>query len=144
MALRGVLWLRQWQLDPMPLVVAIVVLTALLNLFIGSASAKWALISTVFVPLFAGVGISPELTQAAYRVGDSVTNVIAPLNPYVVIVLVYLQRCDRRAGLGSMISLMLPYTLVISVCWTTLLLIWLKAGWPLGPGGRLLLTDMLP
>ena len=101
-------------------------------------------VTTVFVPLFAGVGISPELTQAAYRVGDSVTNVIAPLNPYVGIVLVYLQRCDRRAGLGSMISLMLPYTLVISVCWTTLLLIWLKAGWPLGPGGRLLLTDMLP
>jgi aminobenzoyl-glutamate transport protein len=133
-ALQGVLFLQSLQMPYWLLVVAIVLLTAVLNLFIGSASAKWALISTVFVPIFAGVGISPELTQAAYRVGDSFTNIIAPLNPYIVIVLVFMQRYQPKAGIGSLISLMLPYSLVFGVCWILLLLLWMISGLPLGPG----------
>lgn len=133
-ALQGVMFLRSLEMPFWLLVVSIVLLTAVLNLFIGSASAKWALISTVFVPIFAGVGISPELTQAAYRVGDSFTNIVAPLNPYIVIVLVFMQRYQPKAGIGSLISLMLPYSVVFGVCWIVLLLVWMLLGLPLGPG----------
>ena len=91
-ALEGVSILQSISMPLWLLVISIVGLAAILNLFVGSASAKWALISTVFVPIFAGVGISPELTQAAYRVGDSVTNSITPLNPYMVIILVFMRQ----------------------------------------------------
>src|SRR5690606_19327329 len=101
----------------------------------GSASAKWAMISTVFVPVFMGVGISPELTQAAYRVGDSVTNPISPLNPYVVIILVFMRKYQPQAGIGSLISIMLPYSMVFLIAWSLLLLAWMMLGIPLGPGG---------
>ena len=140
-ALQGVQTLRQWEMPLWLLVISIVMLTGILNMFIGSASAKWALISTVFVPIFAGVGISPELTQAAYRVGDSVTNIVAPLNPYVVIVLVYMQRYQPKAGIGSLISLMLPYALAFGLAWSVLLTLWMLIGVPLGPGHSSLFID---
>jgi aminobenzoyl-glutamate transport protein len=134
-ALEGVAILQKANM-PLPiLVIAIVLLSATLNIFIGSASAKWALISTVFVPIFMGVGITPELTQAAYRVGDSVTNSITPLNPYMVIILVFMRRYAPQAGVGSVISLMLPYTIAFLISWVILLVIWMALGIPLGPGG---------
>jgi aminobenzoyl-glutamate transport protein len=83
------------------------------------------------------VGVSPELTQAAYRVGDSITNVITPLNPYVVIILVFLQRFVPRAGLGTLVALMLPYSLAFAAAWSLLLLAWLASGADLGPAGPL-------
>jgi aminobenzoyl-glutamate transport protein len=83
------------------------------------------------------VGVSPELTQVAYRVGDSVTNVITPLNPYVVILLVYMQRYVPRAGIGTLVALMLPYTVVFALAWTALLVVWIGAGVELGPAGAL-------
>lgn len=141
LALKGVEILRTFDMPPSLLVVAIVMLSAALNLFVGSASAKWALISTVFVPIFAGVGVSPELTQAAYRVGDSVTNSIAPLNPYMVIMLVFLQRYVPRAGIGTLISVMLPYTIALLVGWLIMLMIWMALGSPLGPGGGQLFIE---
>ncbi len=107
------------------------------NLFIGSMSAKYAFFAPVFVPMFMQVGISPELTQAAYRVGDSVTNVITPLNPYVVIILVFMQRWVPKAGIGSLVALMLPYAIAFGVTWSALLLVWVALGWPLGPAGPL-------
>lgn len=134
LALEGVAMLQRMPLPAWMLVLSIVLLTAALNLVIGSASAKWALISTVFVPIFAGVGISPELTQAAYRIGDSATNIITPLNPYLVIVLVFVQQYHRKAGVGSLISLMLPYTVTFLLSWMVMLLIWMMLGLPLGPG----------
>ncbi len=112
----------------------LVAVTAVLNLFLGSASAKWALLAPVFVPLFMGVGIAPELTQAAYRVGDSCTNAIAPLNPYLVVILVYLRQYQPKGGLGSLVSLMLPYTVTLLVLWTLFLVAWAALGIPLGPG----------
>lgn len=133
-ALEGVALLQSWQMPLWLLVISIVLLAGTLNLFVGSASAKWALISTVFVPIFAGVGVSPELTQAAYRIGDSVTNSITPLNPYVVIILVFMQRYQPRAGIGSLISLMLPYTIAFLLSWLALLLVWMSLNLPLGPG----------
>jgi aminobenzoyl-glutamate transport protein len=107
------------------------------NLFIGSMSAKYAFFAPVFVPMFMQAGISPELTQAAYRVGDSVSNVITPLNPYVVIILVFMQRYVSRAGIGTLVALMLPYTLVFTVAWTLLLVAWIAIGLELGPEGPL-------
>jgi len=107
------------------------------NLFIGSMSAKYAFFAPVFVPMFMQVGISPELTQVAYRVGDSVSNVITPLNPYVVILLVFLQRYMSRAGIGTLVALMLPYAVAFAIAWTAMLVLWMAAGASLGPGGPL-------
>ncbi|MDP7020193.1 MAG: AbgT family transporter, partial [Pirellulaceae bacterium] len=140
-ALEGVEVLRSVDMPRWVLVISIVLLSAALNLFIGSASAKWTLISAVFVPLFLPLGVSPELTQAAYRIGDSVTNAIAPLNPYMVIILVFMRRYEPKAGLGSLISLMLPYTLAFTVAWILLLGVWMAMGWDLGPGGSPLFVE---
>jgi aminobenzoyl-glutamate transport protein len=87
--------------------------------------------------MFMQVGISPELTQAAYRIGDSASNVIAPLNPYIIIVLAMMQKYARNTGIGSLVSIMLPYTVVFSVVWTALLVIWMISGAELGPAGPL-------
>ena len=107
------------------------------NLFIGSMSAKYAFFAPVFVPMFMQVGISPELTQAAYRVGDSASNVITPLNPYVVILLVFMRQYMPRAGIGTLVALMLPYAVVFAVVWTSLLVLWMGVGADLGPAGPL-------
>jgi aminobenzoyl-glutamate transport protein len=107
------------------------------NLFIGSMSAKYAFFAPVFVPMFMQVGISPELTQVAYRIGDSVSNVITPLNPYVVILLVFMQRHVARAGIGTLVALMLPYAAAFAVVWPLLLAVWMGTGAELGPGGPL-------
>jgi aminobenzoyl-glutamate transport protein len=90
--------------------------------------------------MFMQVGISPELTQAAYRVGDSIANIITPLNPYMVIVLTVMQRQVPRAGIGTLVALMLPYTLAFGAAWTVLLLVWMALGLPLGPEGPLTYT----
>jgi len=132
-AVEGVTLLQQFDLPNWGLVIAIIGLIAVLNLFLGSASAKWALISPVFVPLFMGLGVSPELTQAAYRVGDSCTNSIAPLNPYLIIILVFMQKYMPKAGLGSLVSLMLPYSITFLIVWTAMLLVWMGLDIPLGP-----------
>jgi aminobenzoyl-glutamate transport protein len=121
-------------LPPGVVMIGFIGLVAVLNLFVGSASAKWALISPVFVPMCMAMGYSPELTQAAYRVGDSCTNCIAPLNPYLVVVLVFMQRFMPKAGLGSVVALMLPYSIAFFIAWTALLLLWTGLDLPLGPG----------
>jgi len=122
------------------LVVAFIVLTMVFNLFIGSMSAKYTLFAPIFVPMLMFVGISPELTQAAYRIGDSTTNIITPLNAYLVIILVFTQRFAPRSGMGTLISMMMPYTLVFAVVWTLMLLAWMALGFELGPNGPLSYT----
>ncbi|MBK7404782.1 MAG: AbgT family transporter [Phycisphaerales bacterium] len=124
-------------LGPGPLLVLFIALTAMFNMFIGSMSAKYSMFAPIFVPMFMLVGLSPELTQCAYRIGDSVTNLITPLNPYVVIILVAMNRSAPRAGMGTLISMMLPYALVFAITWTGMLLVWTAIGVPLGPGGPL-------
>jgi len=119
------------------LMVAFVFVVAVGNLFIGSMSAKYAFFAPVFIPMFMAVGVSPELTQVTYRVGDSVSNVITPLNPYVVILLVFMRRYAARSGIGTLVALMLPYTVAFTVAWVAMLLVWMAAGWELGPGGPL-------
>ncbi len=129
--------LAQAELSSGVLITAFMMVVMLGNLLMGSASAKYAFFAPVFVPMFMQVGISPELTQAAYRVGDSVTNVITPLNPYMVIVLAFLQRYAPKAGIGTLISLMLPYAIAFAIAWLLLLLTWMFFGLSLGPGGTL-------
>ncbi len=125
------------QLSPYVLLVVFVMVTAVANLFIGSMSAKYAMFAPIFIPMFMLAGISPELTQAAYRIGDSVSNVITPLNSYLIIILVYIQKYVPKAGLGTLISMMLPYSMVFLVVWLIMLLTWVAFGWDLGIGGPL-------
>lgn len=105
------------------------------NLFIGSMSAKYAFFAPVFVPMFMAVGISPELTQAAYRVGDSITNIVTPLNPYMVILLVFLRQWVPKGGIGTLMALMVPYSIAFAIAWSALLVLWMTLGIPLGPAG---------
>lgn len=124
-------------LPPVLLMVGFVLVVMVGNLLMGSASAKYALLAPVFVPMFMQTGISPELTQAAYRVGDSVSNPICPLNPYLVVILTFMRRYKPDAGLGTLVAIQLPYTLAFAAVWLVLLAAWIAAGWPLGPGGPL-------
>jgi len=123
-------------LDPgtLPLLLVFIVLAALINLLIGSASAKWAIMGPVFVPMLYLLGISPEATQMAYRIGDSVTNIITPLMPYFALVLAFAQQYDRKAGLGTLIATMLPYSIALMLAWMGLLTFWVVFDLPLGPG----------
>ncbi|MDP1563913.1 MAG: AbgT family transporter [Pirellulaceae bacterium] len=110
----------------------IICLTALINLLIGSASAKWSMLAPIFVPMLMKLGISPELAQAAYRVGDSTTNIITPLLPYFPLVVVYGQRYYKGTGIGTITSLMLPFSITFLVLWTLFLLAYWQMGYPLG------------
>ena len=132
LALKGASALQAMQLAPEVTIMGIVALTALLNLFIGSASAKWALIAPIMVPMLMQLGISPDLTQAAYRVGDSVSNIVTPLMPYFPLIVVYCQKYVKTAGIGTLVSIMLPYTVVLGIMWTIFLLIYWFLGIPLG------------
>jgi len=114
-----------------------IVMVILANLLIGSASAKYALMAPVFVPMLMLTGISPELTQAAYRVGDSVSNVITPLNPYMIIILAEVKRYSKDSGLGTVVAMMLPYTVIFALLWSLLLVAWVILGLPPGPGATL-------
>jgi aminobenzoyl-glutamate transport protein len=117
--------------------VAFVTLAVLLDLVIGSASAKWVLMAPVFVPMLMLLGYSPELTQAAYRIGDSVANIITPLMSYFVIIVTFVQKYEPRAGIGTVVALMLPYTIAFYLVWVGLLIVWMLLGLPLGPGAPL-------
>ena len=118
-------------------ILGFVLLSAVINLFMGSASAKWALMAPVFVPMLMLVGYPPELTQAAYRVGDSVTNIISPMMSYFALIIAFFQRYEPRAGIGTLVATMLPYSLVFFVGWSALFAVWLAVGLPIGPGAPL-------
>lgn len=132
LAVKGAGALRALDMPGSATLVGIIVLVAVVNLFVGSASAKWALISPVFVPMLMQIGISPDLTQAAYRVGDSTTNIITPLMPYFPLVVVFCQRYVKNTGIGTLASLMLPYSIALFVTWSALLIVFWVLGLPLG------------
>src|SRR5690606_17254001 len=112
--------------------VGIVLLSGLVNLMVGSASAKWALIGAIMVPLLLHLGTSPDLTQAAYRVGDSSTNIITPLLPYFPLIVVFCQKYVKSSGIGTLLALMLPFSVTLLVLWSALLLAFWGLGVPLG------------
>ncbi|MEX2436256.1 MAG: AbgT family transporter [Balneolaceae bacterium] len=130
-ALKGANFLQALAMPGQVTIVGIVFLSAFVNLLVGSASAKWALIAPIFVPMLMQLGISPDLTQAAYRVGDSVSNIITPLLPYFPLVVVFCQRYVKNTGIGTLISMMLPYSIIFLITWTIFLLIYWWIGIPL-------------
>lgn len=134
MALEGAALLRAAALPAFVTVLGVVLITGIVNLFVGSASAKWALLAPVLVPMLMQLGISPDLTQAAYRVGDSSTNIITPLMPYFPLVVLFCRRYVKDSGIGTLAAMMLPYSLVFLVAWTAFLLAYWGLGLPLGLG----------
>ncbi len=132
LALEGAEALKVFENYPSILIVGIVILTGFINLFIGSASGKWGLLAPIFVPMLMTLGVSPDLTQAAYRVGDSSTNIITPLMPYFPLVVVYCQRYVKGTGIGTLAAMMLPYSVWFLATWTVFLLIYYAIGIPLG------------
>ena len=132
LAVKGAHGLAGLNLPPQVLILGIIGLTTMADLLIGSASAKWALLSPIFVPMLMSLGISAELTQAAYRIGDSTSNIISPLMPYFPLVVVYSQRYVKGTGIGTLTSLMLPYSISFLVTWTLLLMLFWGLGIPLG------------
>ena len=118
----------------LPLIVGFVFLTGFINLFMGSASAKWAIMAPVFVPMLMQLGYTPEFTQLAYRIGDSSTNIISPLMSYFAMAVAFMQKYKKDGGMGTLISLMLPYSICFLIGWTILMVVWFILGLPLGPG----------
>jgi aminobenzoyl-glutamate transport protein len=132
LALKGAEFLKALNAGASITIVGIVILTAFVNIFVGSASGKWGLLAPIFVPMLMSLGISPDLTQAAYRVGDSSTNIITPLMPYFPLVVVYCQRYVKGTGIGTLTAMMLPYSMWFLLTWTIFLLIYFAVGIPLG------------
>jgi aminobenzoyl-glutamate transport protein len=141
-AVRGAEFIQQLGLQNLPtlLMIALVLFAAAVNILISSASAKWALLAPVFVPMFMLLGYSPEMVQGAFRIGDSVTNIITPLMSYFPLILTFLHKYDPKAGIGTLIATMLPYSVVFLIMWVLLLVGWIALGLPMGPGAPLFLA----
>jgi aminobenzoyl-glutamate transport protein len=131
-AIKGATVLKTLALPSQVTIVGVILLTTVVNLLIGSASAKWAILAPIFVPMLMQLGLSPELTQAAFRIGDSSTNIITPLLPYFPLIVVYCQRYVKSTGIGTLVSLMVPYSITFLIGWTVLLLAYWAFGLPLG------------
>jgi aminobenzoyl-glutamate transport protein len=135
LAVEGATALKAAQLPPSVTILGIILMTTTVNLLIGSASAKWALLAPIFVPMLMQLGLSPELTQAAYRVGDSSTNIITPLMPYFPLVVAFSQKYVKKTGIGTLVAMMLPYSLAFLTLWSLFLLGFWALGIPLGISG---------
>ncbi len=137
LAVKGANLLMSLEIGLIPLMILFILLSAAINMLMGSASAKWAILAPVFIPMFMIMGYTPELSQVVYRIGDSVTNVISPMMSFFALIIAYVQKYDPKAGIGTIIATMVPYTLVFLVVWILLLVIWLTLGIPLGPGAEI-------
>ena len=133
-AVNGAHFLQSIGLTGIPLILAFILVVAIINIFMGSASAKWAIMAPIFIPLLIQMDISPALTQMAYRIGDSTTNLISPLMSYFALIIAFTQKYDKKSGAGTIISTMLPYSIAFLIGWSILLIIWFYASLPLGPG----------
>lgn len=141
-AVSGAELIQKLGLQDMPilLMIAVIIFAGAVNILISSASAKWALLAPVFVPMFMLLGFSPELVQGAFRVGDSVTNIITPLMSYFPLILTFIHKYDPKAGIGTLIATMLPYSIAFMVVWTLVLIAWILLGIPMGPDAPLFLA----
>ncbi|MGP4079288.1 AbgT family transporter [Pseudalkalibacillus sp. R45] len=133
-AVSGAEFLQSINMTGLPVIVGFILLAAVLNLLIFSGSAQWALMAPVFIPMFALLDYNPAFTQMAFRIADSSTNIITPLNPYVPMILAFMKEYDKKAGFGTLFSVMLPYTVIFLTIWTILFVIWNLLGLPIGPG----------
>src|SRR5690606_25557756 len=125
-------FLQGGDIGPLPLLIGFIIVVAIIDLLLTGAIAKWAIFAPVFVPLLMKLGVEPEAVLAAYRVGDSPMNAITPLNAYFALVVGFTQKYDRNAGVGTVVSLMLPYVVWIFVLWTVLFAVWQILGLPWG------------
>jgi aminobenzoyl-glutamate transport protein len=137
LAIKGADGLMAANLGIIPLMLLFILLSAAINMLMGSASAKWAIMAPVFIPMFMFMGYSPELSQVVFRIGDSVTNVISPMMSFFALIIAFFQKYDEKAGIGTIIATMLPYTLAFLIVWSILLIAWILLGIPLGPGAGL-------
>jgi aminobenzoyl-glutamate transport protein len=140
-AVKGAETLKASGLGGVPLMLGFVLIAAFVNLFMGSASAKWAVMAPVFVPMLMLLGYTPELTQAAYRIGDSTSNIIAPMMSYFALIVAFFERYDKKSGIGTVVATMLPYTIAFLVVWSVLLIAWMLLDLPVGPGAVLRLPS---
>ncbi len=132
-AVKGAAFLQTAGFGLIPLVIMFIIISGIINMFMGSASAKWAIMGPVFIPMFMLLGYSPELSQAVYRIGDSVTNLISPMMSFFALIIVYFEKYDSKSGIGSLIATMLPYSIAFFIAWTLLIIGWILLGLPLGP-----------
>lgn len=139
-AISGANFLSDIGLTGIPLMILFILLCALINLLVASASAKWAFLAPVFVPMFMLLGYDPSFTQVLYRIGDSVTNPITPMFAYFAMLVGLAEKYDKKAGIGSLMSCLLPYSLAFFVMWTIFVILWITLGIPLGPGSAVLLS----
>jgi len=133
LAINGAGALQNVDIGLIPLLIIFVLFTAFTNFLMGSASAKWAIMGPVFIPIFMLLGYSPELAQAAFRVGDSITNIISPMMSFFALIIVYFQKYDKKAGIGTIIATMMPFSIAFFIAWVALLIVWILFGLPLGP-----------
>ena len=136
-AVKGAAFLQSAHLGLIPLVILFIIISGTINMFMGSASAKWAIMGPVFIPMFMLLGYSPELSQAVFRIGDSVTNLISPMMSFFALIIVYFQKYDNKSGIGSLMATMLPYSIAFFIAWTVLIVAWILIGLPLGPDAGL-------
>lgn len=134
-AVKGAEFLESMNIGGIGLIIGFILVATLINILIGSASAKWAIMAPIFVPMFMLLGYDPAFTQMAYRIGDSITNTITPLSPYFPILLAFVKRYDKDAGVGTIMANMTPYAIIFGIAWTILLIIFMLLNLPLGPGG---------
>ncbi|NUN69971.1 MAG: AbgT family transporter [Bacteroidetes bacterium] len=140
LAVNGAEGLKALNLGPIPLMITFILISAIINLLMGSASAKWALMAPVFIPMFMLLGFTPEFTQTAYRIGDSITNIISPTMSYFAFIIALMARYDKKAGMGTLIATMLPYTIFFLIGWTLLFVVFILLDLPVGPGSQLYLA----
>ena len=117
------------------LILGVLILSAGINMLMGSASAKWAILAPILIPMLMLLGYHPAFTQTIYRVGDSITNPITPMMPYLPLLLSFAQKYQKNIGLGTLIAGLMPYSVAFGIFWTLLLVIWYLLGIPVGPGG---------
>ena len=126
--------LEEMDIGAVWLLIAVVIVTMIVDLIMPAAIAKWAILAPIFIPLFMRLDVAPQTVLAAYRVGDSPPNVITPLMAYFPLIVVFVRRYDRHAGIGTVVSMMLPYVIILGITWTALFIAWYLIGIPLGPG----------
>ena len=141
LAIKGASALEAMKVEGVPLIVGFIILSMTINLLIGSASAKWAILAPVFVPMFMYLGYDPAFTQMVYRVGDSITNPITPMLPYFPLLLAFAKKYDKNVGIGTFIAHLLPYSIVLFITWTIFTIVWYLLGIPVGPNGPIFLPS---
>lgn len=136
-AIKGAGALSAANIGLIPMIILFIIFAATLNMFMGSASAKWAILAPIFIPIFMFLGYSPELSQVVYRVGDSITNIISPMMSFFALIIAFFQKYIKNVGIGTIIATMIPYTVTFFIIWSLLLIVWILLGIPLGPGSEI-------